>query len=205
MSKVTLNDSKNASLPVDDTEILIDGLKLLFQSSAYDEQIRRLTLAPLNWGRLQIEMFFGCAQWQSRKALELRSSFEVLAKVTHFVGNQPIDPQIVDNIIQFYQEDAISCQTSNKKDVIHINEQSIPIRYMSMTVREAYAMFTQKLIEKSSLESVSQSMFYSLCPKWVKIFTPHDVCSCIIRENYNFLIKVYILIVVADFGFISVL
>ena len=107
VSKVTLNDSKNASLTVNDTEILIDDLKLLFQSSDYGEQIRLLILALSNWERLQIESFFGCAQWQSRKALGLRSSFGVLAKVTPFAGNQPIDPQMVDNIIQFYQDDAI--------------------------------------------------------------------------------------------------
>ena len=76
--------------------------------------------------------------------------------------------------------------------MIHINKQPIPVRYMSMTVGEAYAMFTQKLIEKNSLESVTKSMFYSLRPKWVKIFTPHDVCACIIHENYDFLINVYI-------------
>ena len=132
VSKATPNDLKNTSLTVDDTEILIDGLKLLFQSSDYDEQIRRLTLAPSNWGRLQIKRFFACAQWQSRKALELRNSLGVLAKVTHFVGNQPIVSQMADNIIELYQDDAISCQTSNKKDVIHINRQPIPIRYMSM-------------------------------------------------------------------------
>ena len=38
--------SKNMSLTVSETDILLGGMKLLFKSSDYDEQIRLLTLSP---------------------------------------------------------------------------------------------------------------------------------------------------------------
>jgi hypothetical protein len=47
---------------------------------------------------MQMEKFFSCNEWQARKALELRKSFGVLARVTDFVGNQPIDPQLVEEM-----------------------------------------------------------------------------------------------------------
>ncbi|CAF3862057.1 unnamed protein product, partial [Rotaria sp. Silwood1] len=84
-------DLAKTVLTIDDTEQLLDDLKLLFRTSEYDEQ-------------------------QARKALELRESFGFLAKVTHFAGNFPIDPEIVKEIKNFYQDDGVTRQTSNKKE-----------------------------------------------------------------------------------------
>jgi len=185
-------ESKIASLAVDDTDSLLGGLKHLFDSSDYDEQVRILTLSPSNWGRVQIENFFSCQEWQARRALDLRLSFGLLATPTNFSGNPRIDPLLVDEIQAFYEDDAISRQTSSKKEVIHIKKQPIPIRYMSMTVGQAYMLFLKKLTDKNSLDFVSKTTFYSLKPRWVKILTPHDVCACIYHENFDFLIQVCI-------------
>ena len=59
-------------------------MKRLFDSSDYDEQVRLLTLSPTGWGRVKIENFFGCNEWQARRALEIRNSFGVLAKPNKF-------------------------------------------------------------------------------------------------------------------------
>lgn len=182
--------SNSMSLTVNETDILLDGMKILFKSSDYDEQVRLLTLSPPNWGRPQIQKFFSYNEWQARKAIELRNSFGLLAKLTNFSGNPPIDPILVEEIEAFFQDDSISRQTSNKKEVIHINKQPIPIRYMSMTVGQAYCIFLKSLEARNSLYTVSKTVFYSLRPKWVKILTPHDVCVCIFHANYYFLIKV---------------
>ncbi|CAF4003510.1 unnamed protein product, partial [Rotaria sp. Silwood1] len=45
-------------LTTEENESLIDGLKRLFDSSDYDDQVRLLTLSPPTWGRVQIENFF---------------------------------------------------------------------------------------------------------------------------------------------------
>ena len=185
--------SNVAVLNADDTELLVNGLKRLFDSSDYDEQIRLLTLSPPNWGRVQIANFFCCNEWQARRALEIRNSFGILETSTNFSGNHPIDPLLVDEIRSFYQDDGISRQTSNKKEVIHINKQPVPIRYMSMTVGQAFTFFLEKLKDENRSTFVSKTIFYSLRPKWVKILAPHDVCACIYHANFDFLIKVYAL------------
>jgi len=182
------------TLTVYETNELLDGFKLLFSSSDYDEQVRLLTLAPSNWGRVQMENFFNCNQWQARKALELRDAYGFLAKVTNFAGNLPLDPQLVDDIKNFYEEDGVSRQTANKKEVIHVNRQPIPIRYMSMTVGQAYSMFIEKLATTSLVPLPSKSVFYFLRPRWIKILSPQDVCACVYHENFDFLIKVSILV-----------
>ena len=133
--------SNSMSLTVSETDILLNGMKILFKSSDYDEQVRLLMLSPPNWGRPQIQKLFLCNEWQARKAIELRNSFDLLAKLTNFSGNPPIDPILVEEIEAFFQDDSISRQTSNKREVIHINKQPIPIRYMSMTVGQTYSIF----------------------------------------------------------------
>ena len=164
----------------------------MFNFSDYDKQVCLLTLAPFNWGRPQIQDFFGCKEWQAHKALLLRSSYGRLSRVTNFDGNQPMDPQLIDEIKNFYTDDGISRQSSNKKHVINVNKQVVSIRYMSMTVRLANNLFMQKLTERNSSESVCRSAFYSLRPKWVKLTTPHYVCGCIYHANFDFFMKVHI-------------
>ena len=101
-----------------------------------------------------------------------------------------MDPLLIDEVKSFYQDDAISRQTSSKKEIIHVNKEPIPIRYMSMSVGQAYAIFLKKIQEINSLNFISKTIFYSLRPKWIKILTPHDVCACIYHENFSFLIQV---------------
>lgn len=179
------------SLTLHDTESLINGFKLLVNSSNYDEQVRLLTLAPSSWGRVQIEQFFGCNQWQARKAIETRALFGILSTITNFSGNPSIDPLIIDEIQSFYQSDDISRPTASKKEVIHINKKPVAIRYMSMTIGQAYQLFLQHLKLHTTSNYISKSTFYSLKPKWIKTLTPHDVCSCIYHENFNLLIEVF--------------
>ena len=110
------------SFTVSETDILLDDMKILFKSSDYDEQVRPLTLSPSDWDRPQIQKLFSCNEWQARKAIELRNSFGLLATLTNFSGNSPIDPILVEEIKAFFQDDSISRQTFNKKKVIHIKK-----------------------------------------------------------------------------------
>ena len=47
--------SNNMSLTVSESDILRDGMKILFKSSDYDEQVRLFTLSQPCWGRPQIQ------------------------------------------------------------------------------------------------------------------------------------------------------
>jgi hypothetical protein len=185
--EIKSNDSK---VTIEEANIFLYGLQMLFDQSDYDEQIRLLTIAPRSWGRKRIETFFSCNKYQAEKSIKLRDSFDILTIPNDLRGSSPIDPQVAQQIIDFYQNDAISRQSANKKDVIHIRKQPVPIRHMSMTVGQAYQLFVKHLNEKNPDTKVGVSTFYSLKPKWVKINRPHDVCSYLYHENFNLLVKV---------------
>lgn len=189
-SIVVTNHSNLSTLSIEDNDYLVGSLKKLFHNSDYDEQIRLITLSPPNWGRVQIEQFFGCNEWQARKALENRSLFGVLSVSTNFSGNTAIDPVLLQDIQDFYQDDTISRQSSSKKDVMHVQKQLMPVRFMNMTVGQAYQLFSERLQNRQYPTSVSKTVFYSMRPKWVKLLKKQDVCACIYHENYEFLLRV---------------
>lgn len=66
-----------------------------------------------------------------------------------------------------------------------INGQAVAVRFMEMTVLDAYQIFNERFPG-----AVARSTFYSLRPREVKIATPHDTCICIIHENMDLLLKV---------------
>ncbi|CAF1540807.1 unnamed protein product [Adineta ricciae] len=168
-----------------DKEYLLDGSKCLIKSSDPDEQIRLLTLAPPEWGCVKVEEYFEISRYLAQKSISLRVSYGRLAVPVDWRGNTCLEPLLVQEIIDFYNDDAISRQSPNKRDVIHIQKNPIAIRHMSMTVGQAYQLFVQQLQAKQGTNSVKKSSFYNLRPKWIKIKKPHDVCTCIYHENFE--------------------
>jgi hypothetical protein len=181
------------NITVEENDALLDGLIMLFNEIDYDEQIRLLTIAPPSWGRNKIVSFFPCNRYQAEKSIQIREWFGVLHNPVDLRGNLPLNRQLAMDIIEFYEKDGVSRSSANKKDIVHVHKQPVPIRFMCMTVREAYALFVQSLEERNSNLSVGRSTFYSLRPKYIKIKTPHDVCVCVYHENCNLLIKVSLL------------
>lgn len=91
----------------------------------------------------------------------------------------------VNKVFQFYSEDGISRVSSNSKDAIQINKQPVAVRFMEMTVLDAFRIFDDRFPG-----AVGRSIFYSLRPREVKIAAPHETCMCIIHENMDLLVKV---------------
>jgi hypothetical protein len=89
----------SSKLTLEENEELLDGLKLLFDESDYDEQIRLLTIAPSSWGRSKIEAFFSCNNYQARKSLVIRDSQGILQRSIDSRGNPPLDKQIAQGIV----------------------------------------------------------------------------------------------------------
>jgi hypothetical protein len=117
---------------------LLSGLKVLFQESTDIEQIRLLTISPDTWGRKMIQEWFGCTEHQSRQAILLKKSKGLLAYPDYFCGNKPLADDTVNLVKQFYLKDGISRASSRKKDIIHINKLPVPVRFMEITIREAF-------------------------------------------------------------------
>ncbi|CAF1473084.1 unnamed protein product, partial [Rotaria sordida] len=83
-----------------------------------EQQIQLLTIAPPIWGRKKIEYYFGCTEHQSKQAILSRKSHGILARPVFFSGNSPIQKATIDQMVQFYEDDKINRQFSNKKDRI---------------------------------------------------------------------------------------
>ncbi len=100
-------------------------------------------------------------------------------------GNIPLSETMIDAVFKFYCEDGISRVSSNSKDTLKRNGQTIAVRFMEMTVLDAYRIFNERFPG-----AVARSTFYALRPREVKITTPHETCMCIIHENMDLLLKV---------------
>lgn len=130
---------------------------------------------------------FASKQNQSRRSVVLKNNQGVLAYPQCLRGNLPLLDETVDAVVQFYCEDGISRVSSNAKDTILINKQRVPVRFMEMTVLDAYRIFNER-----HPGAIARSTFNSLRPREVKIASPHETCMCIIHENMNLLLKVHV-------------
>ena len=74
--------------------------------------------------------------------------------------------------------------SANSKDVIRINQKAEPVRFMEMTVLDAFRQF-----DKRNPGLVGRPVFHSLRPRNVKIVSLHETCICIYHENMHLLLK----------------
>jgi hypothetical protein len=176
------------NLSMNDMDTLLSGLKVLFQESTEEEQIRLLTISPTNWGRSTIQNWFNSSETQARAPLLLRKNRGILAFPEYQRGNKPLPDSTIKSVTEFYLQDGISRASSRKKDVIHINKQPIPVRFLEMTGREAY----QHFINENPNIDISRASFYALRPREVKWDVPLETCLCIYHENMQLLLKVNI-------------
>ena len=93
----------------------------------------------------------------------------------------------IDAVVKFYREDGISRTSFNSKHTIKIDGQPVAVRFLEMTVLNAYHIFDER-----HPGAVARSAYNALRPREVKTATPHDTCMCIIHENMNLLLKVCI-------------
>ena len=100
-------------------------------------------------------------------------------------GNIPLSDATIDSVAKFYCEDGISRTSSNSKGTIKINGHPVAVRFLEMTVFDAYRIFNERFPG-----AVARSIFTALRPREVKIATLHDTCMCIIHENMDLLLKV---------------
>ena len=128
---------------------------------------------------------FESTERQTRTAVVLRDSEQILAYPQYFRGNVSLSEDTINSVVQFHREDDISRMSANSKDILQINKKSVPVRFMEMTVLEVFRTF-----EKSFPRLVGRSTFYALRPREVKIASPHDICMCIYHENMNLLLHV---------------
>lgn len=135
---------------------------------------------------------FESTERHARKSVQLRDSDNVHAFPQYFRGNASLAENAITTVVEFYQENGISRVSSNSKDVIQINGKAAAVRFMEMTVLDAFRKF-----DRRHPGLVGRSTFYYLRPQNVKIVSPHETCMCIYHENMQLLLKVCKLITIS--------
>ena len=128
---------------------------------------------------------FQVKQSQGRRSLILRTDKRIWAYLQCSRGNIPLYDATIDTVFKFYREDGISRISASFKDTMEINGQAVAVRFIEMTVLDAYRIFNERFPG-----AVARSTFYALWSGELKIATPHDTCICIIHENMDLLLKV---------------
>ena len=75
--------------------------------------------------------------------------------------------------------------SSNSKDIIQINRNKVPVRFMKMLVLDTFRLF-----DKRFPGLVGRTTFFSSLAHDVKILSPHDTCIFIVHKHLGMLIKV---------------
>ncbi|CAF4875135.1 unnamed protein product [Rotaria sp. Silwood1] len=153
-------DPNPHGLRICESNDLLDGLKKLYADSNDSEQVRLMTIAPKEWGRQKIEKWFNSKSNQARPSLVLRKNNGILAYPQCLRGNIPLSDSTIDAVVNFYREDGISRTSSNSKDTIKIKGQPVAVRFLEMSVLDAYHIFNER-----HPGTVARSTFNALRPR----------------------------------------
>ena len=79
----------------------------------------------------------------------------------------------------FDLQNSISRSSPRNKDIIHINKESVPVRYLEIIRHKA----DQRFIDENHHIRIGKSSFYVLRLRQVKMNSPTDACLCIYHGN----------------------
>lgn len=193
------------SLPSQDDAEELDTLKT--KAAAFDEimaklkekyieddcsrmdKIRILTVLPNSWSVQQIMDEFETNKYIVLQAKELAAEKGLLATPNIKSGNR-LDPEIKEEVLQFFEDDDISRAMPGQRDYVSVNNngkrQQIQKRLLLTSLRETY-----KRYKELSKNKIGFSTFAALRPKHCKLLNAsgsHNVCVCTIHENVDLML-----------------
>ena len=95
------------SLSISKINQLLSGFKSLFERSINTEQIRSLTIAPMDWERSKMERWFDCTEPQARQALLLRDQSGILSFPKDSRGNKSLDDETKKKVVKFFLKEGL--------------------------------------------------------------------------------------------------
>ncbi|CAF1469541.1 unnamed protein product [Adineta ricciae] len=120
----------------------------------------------------------------ARRSLVLRKKRGVLAYPQCLRGsNRALSDSTIDDVVKFYREVGISRTSFNSKGTIKINEESVAVRFLEMTVLDAYQIFNER-----HPGAVSRSTFNALRAReaWNDHYRKHSgVISTLASKKIN--------------------
>lgn len=154
------------------------------------DKFKILTSLPGKYGATQISQESGCSLYTANKAVELRREMGCFSSLSPRIG-KPIPEQLVKLVKEFYRDDNISRPSPKLNDTIpgpRPEDDRIERRHMIVNQRETYLLFKEKYPQSQ----IKKSKFFELRPRECvlpKNRPYHNVCLCIIHENFKFLYR----------------
>ncbi|XP_065652547.1 uncharacterized protein LOC136079843 [Hydra vulgaris] len=171
-----------------DLDILMYEIKnKISETDSYCHKVQMLTLAPKSWKRKKISSYFEVSEYLVRTARKVKNENGILSLPGKKTGN-PLSPETVNLVINFYQSDEFSRMMPGKKDYVSIKKnQHVQKRLLLLNLNELHVAFKKDYPNVK----VSLSKFCTLKPKWcitTNTSGTHNVCVCIHHQNTKFLI-----------------
>ena len=161
---------------------LIEKLKEKCALGSKEETIKIISLLPKSWSRKKICDEFKVTDYLVRLTRDLVKSQRILPDLTKKAGN-PLSEEVVNAVIEFYQEDENSRVCPGKKDCISIgNKVYKQKRLLLLTLNELFVQFKQRYPQYI----IGRSSFCALRPKWCVLpgsSGTHNVCVCKYHQN----------------------
>jgi hypothetical protein len=114
----------------------------------------------------------------------------IVSKTPEYKG-RPLDPETIEKVIEYYQDDDISYQMPGIQDVKVVRQKGVKKtmqkKYLMATINETYQTFKKKYPHLN----IGKSKFQDLRPLHVLLQsdTPQNLCLCKYHENIRMLIK----------------
>ena len=190
-SELEMSSTKGQSCNNYDNDFkeMISSLKSKSDISTKQEKIKLLTLIPSSWTIKETTKKFEVSERLVKRARELKRSKGILAEPNQKRG-KPLDAEVAQKVINFYQSDEFSRMCPGKKEYISVWVDGIKIQQQK---RLLLTNLKELLIEylKATGDKIGFSKFCELRPKWcvtVNSKGMHSVCVCEQHQNAKLLV-----------------
>ena len=144
-------------------------------------------MAPC-WSVAKVTEYFQVSQYKAKQARKIKAESVILSLPSNKLG-KPLNPDIVEELIKFYEDDETSRICRDKKDVVMVKEFGVKVAKPKLFLANLHELYLQ-LKEKTGLK-VGFSKFCNLRPKWcigVGAKGTHNVCVGVIHQNVKLML-----------------
>ena len=83
-------------------------------------------MAPSSWSVAKVTEYFQVSQYKAKQARKIKAESVILSLPSNKLG-KPLNPDIVEELIKFYEDDETSRICPDKKDVVMVKEFGVKV------------------------------------------------------------------------------
>ncbi|CAG7720469.1 unnamed protein product [Allacma fusca] len=181
-----------------DCKSLLEGMKERL-SELTDKRLRYflLTCAPSSMSAPKLQSAVNCTEHEARKAIRTRDQKGIFQHPEWISPGHSLHDDIKRHVREVYLDNEYGRASPNAQETILVplfdtlgnrKTERVAKRRMLLNLNELYQVFT----EKHQADEIKISSFAALRPKqciWPGVSAKHNVCTCIIHENFKFMIE----------------